>query len=472
MREHSAAEHSWTCPSCGRQVPNRIEACRCGHQREDVPRVGQAEAEGARRFPLPLLLPLGIAIAAAAFGLGYVSRSERPPAASPAPAREEGAIAGPSAPAWRGPHLGVEQPATSATAAGRAAPGASSTAWPVPSGPPAAVSVAVPAAPRPLEDIVQGAMWSVVRVDNGSTAGSGFFVAVDTLVTNAHVVAGAWAVTIRRADGSTASARVHATSPDVDLAVLKVASPQASQPVLAMGSVSRVRSGQEVVALGSPLGVLQNTVTRGIVSAIRSMGGVTLIQTDAAINPGNSGGPLLTRDGEVIGIATMQVEARQGLGFAVAIDHALALLVGRQPALSSGGTPLSNLNRTITERDEPSADQRRDVAAREYEEALTQVAKRADAIDREWARFRSACYQGRVPGSFDREWFALLEPNAVRPTLSAECEAYRGQLTDAAEQVRAVMAACDETARRAGMYPGVQRDIRSRFRLEYSGWGR
>jgi S1-C subfamily serine protease len=472
MRERSAAEHSWTCQSCGRQVPNRIEACRCGHQREDTPHVERAQSEPVRRFPVARLLPPGIAIAAAAFWLGYASRSEEPAAAARAPARAEGATAGSTAPAGRGPQLGADQPATSAAAAGRAAPGWSSNGGPVPSGPPAAVPVAVPAAPRPLEDIVQRAMWSVVRVDNGSAAGSGFFVAVDTLVTNAHVVAGAWTVNIRRADGTTTSARVHATSADVDLAVLKVPSPQASQPVLAMGSVSRVRSGQEVVALGSPLGVLQNTVTRGIVSAIRSMGGVTLIQTDAAINPGNSGGPLLTREGEVIGIATMQVEARQGLGFAVAIDHALALLVGRQPVPSSGGTPLSNLNRTITERDEPSSDQRRDAAAREYEEALTQVVKRADTIDREWARFRSACYQGRVPGSFDREWFALLEPNAVRPTLSAECEAYRGQLTDAAEQVRAVMAECDEAARRAGMYPGVQRDIRSRFRLEYSGWWR
>jgi hypothetical protein len=343
---------------------------------------------------------------------------------------------------------------------------------PLPSAPPPAAPALQPAALRSLEDVVQRAMWAVVRVEAGDTTGSGFFVAVDTIVTNAHVVAGAWTVSIRRADGSTTSARVAVSSADVDLAVLKIASPQASQIVLAMGSVSRIRSGQEVVALGSPLGVLQNTVTRGIVSAVRSMGGVTLIQTDAAINPGNSGGPIVTRDGEVAGIATMQVEARQGLGFAVAIDHALPLLTGRQPAAPAGATPLSSLNRTIADPREPSPDERREQAAREYEEALKQVAKRADAIDREWARFRSACYQGRVPGTFDREWFALLEPNAVGPMLSSECESYRSQLAAAAEQVRAVMGDLDEGVRRAGVYPGVQRDIRSRLRLEYSGWGR
>ena len=77
--------------------------------------------------------------------------------------------------------------------------------------------------------------------------------------------------------------------------------------------------------------MLSNTVTRGIVSAIRDVGTVTLIQTDAAINPGNSGGPLVDRNGVVIGINSLAVAARegQGIGFAVAIDHATPLLNGQ-----------------------------------------------------------------------------------------------------------------------------------------------
>ena len=66
------------------------------------------------------------------------------------------------------------------------------------------------------------------------------------------------------------------------------------------------------MAIGSALGVLQNTVTRGIVSGVRQAGSVTLIQTDAAINPGNSGGPLVDRAGNVIGINTMGVAASAG----------------------------------------------------------------------------------------------------------------------------------------------------------------
>ena len=66
---------------------------------------------------------------------------------------------------------------------------------------------------------------------------------------------------------------------------------------------------------------------------MRQVGGLTLVQTDAAINPGNSGGPLLDRSGEVIGITTMAMKSSeaQGLGFAVGIEHARALLAGNDP---------------------------------------------------------------------------------------------------------------------------------------------
>ena len=130
-------------------------------------------------------------------------------------------------------------------------------------------------------------------------------------MTNAHVVGSNSSVTIRRTDGRTAPARVEATAPEFDIAIMRIRNPDPHQPTLTMGSGVNARAGQEIIALGTPLG-LQNTVTRGIVSAVREVGGVTLVQTDAAINPGNSGGPLLDRAGSVIGIATM------GIGSAVA----------------------------------------------------------------------------------------------------------------------------------------------------------
>ena len=179
-------------------------------------------------------------------------------------------------------------------------------------------------------------MPAVVLVETSSGRGSGFFVSADTLITNVHVVGSNSSVTIRRMGGATAPARVAAASPEFDIAVLKISSPEAGQAVISLGSALNARVGQDVIAIGSALGTLQNTVTRGIVSALRQSGSATLIQTDAAINPGNSGGPLLDRAGVAIGITTMGYSGRQGLNFAVAADHAMALLEGRSVPAGGG----------------------------------------------------------------------------------------------------------------------------------------
>ena len=98
-------------------------------------------------------------------------------------------------------------------------------------------------------------------------------------------------------------------------------------------------AGEDVIALGSPRG-LTNTVTRGIVSALRrsnsdfdsvAMTGSSLIQTDAAINPGNSGGPLLNENGEVIGVNTFGQTSSQGLNFAVSIVDIMQQLKVQRP---------------------------------------------------------------------------------------------------------------------------------------------
>src|SRR5207249_11534307 len=159
-----------------------------------------------------------------------------------------------------------------------------------------------------------------------------------------------------------------------DIAVVRVGRADPNQATLQMGSALRARAGQEVIALGTPLG-LQNTVTRGIVSAVRQVGAVTLVQTDAAINPGNSGGPLLDRSGEVIGITTMGMRSAvaQGLSFAVAIDHASALLAGKRPSAASG-TPITSLNDAMrAPRTASESESVRLQATRGYEQGLAQV---------------------------------------------------------------------------------------------------
>jgi serine protease Do len=142
------------------------------------------------------------------------------------------------------------------------------------------------------------------------------------IVTNNHVVDGATDITVRLADESEYKGKVIGTDPDTDVAVVKI---EASGLAAAhFGDSDTVDVGQWVVAIGSPFG-LRHTVTAGIVSAKgrANMGLATFedfIQTDAAINPGNSGGPLVSLEGEVIGLNTAistQTGAYNGIGFAI-----------------------------------------------------------------------------------------------------------------------------------------------------------
>src|SRR4030095_15078557 len=159
-------------------------------------------------------------------------------------------------------------------------------------------------------------------------------------------------------------------------------------------------------AVGSALGVLSNTVTRGIVSAIRDVGTVRLIQTDAAINPGNSGGPLVDRSGVVIGVNSLAVAARegQGIGFAVAIDHATALLNGQSTA-TSAQTPLTALNKAMSGQGE--GDDMRTRGEQAYARALTLAAQHGQQLDDYWNRYSSRCVTSS-PRSGGRPWFVLL----------------------------------------------------------------
>ena len=132
--------------------------------------------------------------------------------------------------------------------------------------------------------------------------GSGFV--YDTkghLITNAHVVEGADSVKVLFADGSTYAATVVGTDSASDVAVVEIDAPASQLHPLALADSSKVKVGDEVVAVGAPFG-LANTITSGIVSAlnreITSPDNTPIegaIQTDAAINHGNSGGPLSTR---------------------------------------------------------------------------------------------------------------------------------------------------------------------------------
>jgi serine protease Do len=188
---------------------------------------------------------------------------------------------------------------------------------------PAVVSIASMAVnPYQIADRVNRAVGSGVIID-----------ATGLVLTNAHVVFGRQAITVTLDDGTTVPGAVIGADPVFDVAVLRIPRPSTGTlPVAVPGSSARLRVGEEVLAIGNPLG-LDQTLTRGIVSALNRILPETpfsflepLIQTDAPINPGNSGGPLLNRCGEVIGITTAILPDAQNIGFAIPIDLVTAVL--------------------------------------------------------------------------------------------------------------------------------------------------
>jgi S1-C subfamily serine protease len=174
--------------------------------------------------------------------------------------------------------------------------------------------------------LVEGIGTGVVIVDSG------------IILTNLHVVAGAERVEVRFHDGFESEAAVIGVRPEHDLAVLKAAKIPDDLPAATLRSTADLAPGDEVVAVGYPFGI-GPSVSAGVVSGLmreyRSPKGervlTNLIQFDAAVNPGNSGGPLVTADGEVVGIVTAILNPTDqrvfiGIGFAVPIENAAAAI--------------------------------------------------------------------------------------------------------------------------------------------------
>ena len=164
-----------------------------------------------------------------------------------------------------------------------------------------------------------------IRTDQGS--GSGFIVDKNTVVTNFHVVSDARSVAIKRYDGKEFQARfVTFTDAKRDICIISIPNIGANIRPLALSSVLP-KQGEDVIAIGHPKG-FELTLTRGVVSAVRTSGAInklfqinkfegTWIQTDVAISPGSSGSPLIAMDGRVVGMNTFTHVGGQNLNFAV-----------------------------------------------------------------------------------------------------------------------------------------------------------
>ncbi len=172
--------------------------------------------------------------------------------------------------------------------------------------------------------VERGVGSGVVIIDNG------------TILTNLHVVSGAKKIRVTFSNGSESEAVILNTQPENDLAVLRARTIPDDLEAATMRSTGDLSPGDQVIAVGFPFGI-GPSVSSGIVSGLkrqfRSPDGQqmlsNLIQFDAAANPGNSGGPLVTMDGEVVGIVTAILNPNRqrvfiGIGFAVPIENAAA----------------------------------------------------------------------------------------------------------------------------------------------------
>ena len=176
------------------------------------------------------------------------------------------------------------------------------------------------------------------QVVQSASSGSGFIITADGyIVTNYHVISGGTNVEVTLNDGSVYTAQVIGGDADYDLAVLKIDPGETALTPVVIGNSENLQVGDEVVAIGNPLGELTFSMSEGIVSCVDREINVEgtpfdMIQITAAVNSGNSGGPLFNIYGEVVGIVSAKYSTSsngtsvEGLGFAIPINDVLSMI--------------------------------------------------------------------------------------------------------------------------------------------------
>lgn len=173
-----------------------------------------------------------------------------------------------------------------------------------------------------FSDTIINAMPSVVSVISGKGQASGVFVSNNEIITNYHVVSESSTITILTSKGESFIVNLKSYNDSIDLALLEAPS-TGSFKGLKLASLSNVKLGSKVIAIGNPYG-FGFSVTEGIVSGLNRVGPSGLpiyVQTDVPVNPGNSGGPIININGDIVGITTFKVSNSEGLGFAIGSDY-------------------------------------------------------------------------------------------------------------------------------------------------------
>ena len=207
-----------------------------------------------------------------------------------------------------------------------------------------------PSGPRlrlTAKDIVQRSSPAIVRIEAGpEKVGTGFIVdKAGVVATNLHVVAGESTIKVRLLDGTLYPVeQIAGLDPERDLALLRIKAPK-ELPTLKLGDSDAMSAGDQIVAIGNPLGVFDYSVTSGLISQVRHRPcgpddvaaqrckqELTVLQISAAISPGSSGGPLFNQFGEVVGVTTAIITAGQNINLAVPGNY-LKPMVARQSAI-------------------------------------------------------------------------------------------------------------------------------------------
>ena len=191
-----------------------------------------------------------------------------------------------------------------------------------------------------IEKCVEAVYEAVVMVSSPGGSGSGFFINEDGyLITNYHVIEKETRIEVtvfrKTKNGferdKFKKVKIEAINPFVDLALLRVEDLEGRKTKFVhLGDIDRITTGEQVFAIGNPLG-LERTVTNGLISTKnRAFQGLLYIQTNADINPGNSGGPLFNLAGEVIGVTNMGYVFFGGLGFAIPVNYVKHFIDNRE----------------------------------------------------------------------------------------------------------------------------------------------
>lgn len=207
-----------------------------------------------------------------------------------------------------------------------------------------------------LKAVIKKAFPSVVRIimkDNNAqpiSVGTGFFIDKNIVATNYHVInkgEDGYINFIGKKNEYRISSVIGVDELN-DLALLKVDS--ISGPPMQLGSVTKTEIGDDIYVVGNPYGVLEGTVSKGIISGIRDIGDRKILQIDAAISAGSSGGPVIDITGKVIGVAFASFKEGQNLNFAIPVRYVIELGKNKKP-----GQSISSINSNYREAEDSIA---------------------------------------------------------------------------------------------------------------------